>query len=642
MFQTAKKYVDLNFRQLWDDCYAVYKRRRVMRHYEGVSDPVIPETFSIIETLVSNIAGGDPTFHFVKTNEEQPDDPSVLNGMVDYFTSCNQMGLKTQEWVRDALSYGTGILHITWRDGKPYIENIPLRDFFVDPNAKAMTDSGRPVARYAGFQYLASKKVLQSTQIYDADKAQWVPKYKNLDKLGPVPAQGDQSGGGKFMDKVFKDMFQGSTLGADAMKDQVYVILMYDLDSGKLVEIGNNKEFIYEDKNPYQREEKTRDIQVQGPDGQPSTQTQTLEEVEPFIPFAVLRDYIDSSLFYGMGEIEVIIDRAEMLNDLEAMDTDNIAYQNTPMYQIDPQFADLAPEIETIPGAVYPIPKGALTPIERPQLGQDLDIKKDRVVQQMRSATAADQAVQGISQDKGRVTATEVSTEIGQAQNRFSTKTKNLQDEGFAQLGNILRKMIQIFVDEEKTVRYVHPKGVRFGEYDPWLHAGEWEAHVELDSVTKQKELEVGQKQNQMFQILDSHKDIFDPVELARFEAQTLNPDLTDERFNSMLAKAPAGPTPEQQQSETELKKTELMAAANLYRWANPFIKAQIETILQMSPDPMHEIEEHTTSVEHGAKQADLLNPLTNTQGAPDTLLPPQPSAPPEGMNTPQPAAAPA
>jgi hypothetical protein len=42
------------------------------------------------------------------------------------------------------------------------------------------------------------------------------------------------------------------------------------------------------------------------------------------------------------------------------MQVDNNAYQNTPMYWIDPQFADLAPEIETIPGAVYPIPRNAL------------------------------------------------------------------------------------------------------------------------------------------------------------------------------------------------------------------------------------------------------------------------------------------
>jgi hypothetical protein len=639
-FEIAKRYVDLNFRQLWDDCYAVYKRRRVLRHYEGVSDPVIPESFTIIETLVAQIAGGDPAFHFVKTNEEQTDDTDVLNGLLDYYTACNQMGLKNQEWVREALLYGTAILHVTWRDGKPFIDNIPLRDFFVDPNASSMVSSGKPVARYAGFQYLASKEVLRNSQIYDASQDKMVPKYKNIEEMGNIPV--GQDGQGKFMDKVFKDMFQGSTLGPDALDNQVHVILLYDLDSGKQVEIGNGKEFIYYDDIQYQREEETREVDVII-DGNPSKSKQTLDAIDPFIPFAVLRDYIDTSLFYGEGEMAVLLDRAEMLNDLEAMDTDNIAYQNTPMYQIDPQFADLAPEIETIPGAIYPVPKGALAPIERPQLGQDLDIKKDRVMQQMRSATAADEAVQGISQEKGRTTATEVSTEISQAQNRFSTKIKNLQDEGYAQLGSILFKMVQIFVTEKQAVRIVGPQGVYFKDYDPWEFNGEWEPHVELDSTIKQKQLEVGQKLNQVFQVM-ANSPVYNPIEVQRFIIQHIDPDLSDESFNKMLApQAPPGPSPEEQKLSTDIQKAELSAVASIYQYASPFIKSEIETILHMQPDPAHEVEEEHAAIQTGAQQADLLNPHTTADNELDPSIPPlQPVGAPEGMGSPTPAAAPA
>lgn len=653
----AKRYVDLNFRQLWDDCYAVYKRQRVMRHYEGVSDPVIPESFTIIETLVANIAGGNPTFHFVKTNEEQTDDVDVLNGMTDYYMACNQIGLKNQEWVREMLLYGTGVLHITWRDGKPYIENIPLRDFFVDPNATAMTENGKPKARYAGFQYLASKEVLRSTMIYDPKQNEMVPKYSNLDDIGLIPAGGDQTGTGKFMDKVFKDMFQGSTLGADAMHDQVHVLLMYDLDNGKVMEIGNGKEFIYYDDIPYQRAEQTKQVEIEmlgepGPNGELTYEThkiiKRLDEIEPFMPFAILRDYVDTSLFYGEGEMAVLLDRAEMLNDLEAMDTDNIAYQNTPMYQIDPQFADLAPEIETIPGAIYPIPKGALTPLERPQLGQDLDLKKDRVMAQMRQATAADEAVQGVSQSQSRTTATEVSTEIQQAQNRFSTKLQNLENEGYAQLGSIIFKMIQIFVDQPMAVRIVGPKGVEFKNYDPWEFSGEWECHVELDSTIKAKQLEVGQKDAQLFQILSTNP-IFDPVEIARFEVQHIDPTISDEAFNKML-KPPTPPQPsvdEQLKLEAQNTNAEISALALIYNGKNTtaFILAQIEQKLGLQPDPQHEVDEQHGAMKMGAEQADIMNPHTTADGQPDPSVGPMPGTPmpaPPGMATPTPAAAPA
>ncbi len=636
MFATAKRYTDLNFRQLWDDCYAVYKRRRVMRHYEGISDPVIPESFTIIETLVAQIAGGDLDWHFTRTSEEQPENPEVLNGAVNYYTSSNQMGLVTQEWVREMLLYGTAILHTSWRDGKPFIENIPLRDFFVDPNARAMTLSGRPIARYAGHLYLASKNVLKNTMIYNSTEDKMVPKYKNLDDVG-IFQPNDPSGWGKFMDKFYKDMFQGSPLGDDATHNQVLVCVLYDLDSGSVTEMGNFNQIIYQDNIQYQREEKTRNVSALDSDGNETEIPQVLDEIEPFMPYAVLRDYVDTSLFYGEGEMAVLLDRAEMLNDLEAMDTDNIAYQNTPMFQIDPQFADLAPEIETIPGAIYPIPKGALTPIPIPELANDLDTKKDRVMATMRSTTAADEAVQGISQNKGRTTATEVSTEIGQAQNRFSTKIKNIEQEGFAQLGSILYKMMQIFLPEATSVRVGTPLGTTFKTYDPWEFTGEWEPTVQLETTSQQKALEVGQKMNQLYQTL-ANSPVYDPIEVQRFIVQHVDPEMTDEQFNALLNQQPPGPTLEEQKLTADGQRAELAGLAVLYTYpgTTPFIRAQIETIFHMQPDPVHEEEEKHNAIKMGAEQADLMNPHSTADNKPEPastalLNPPTPPTPPSG-----------
>jgi hypothetical protein len=348
-FDDAKRYTSNGLRPNWDRYFKVYKGTRVIRNYEGVSDPVIRESHTIIETLVANIAGGNPQFHFIPTNEEQSKDTEVLNEMLDYYMICNQMGLKNQEWVRDMLLYGTGILHVTWKNGKPYIENIPLRDFFVDPTATGMVQTITP-ARYAGYEYLADTEELKREKIYDADKKQWVPRYKNLDNIGTPPAapKGDNETG-KKMDKAFKDMFAGSTLGDKAAENQVYVIRLYHLPTGRMIEIGNRKQLIYDEPTWCQREEVTRDVMVTVDDEEIKT-TQKLDKIDPFLPFAVLRDYIDTSQFYGEGEMALLIGDAELLNDYEAMEIDNNAYQNTPMYWIDPQFADLAPEIETIQG----------------------------------------------------------------------------------------------------------------------------------------------------------------------------------------------------------------------------------------------------------------------------------------------------
>src|SRR4051812_12748111 len=60
MFDDTKTYVNSGHRTNWDNYFKVYKGVRVIRNYEGVSDPVIRESHTIIETLVANIAGGNP------------------------------------------------------------------------------------------------------------------------------------------------------------------------------------------------------------------------------------------------------------------------------------------------------------------------------------------------------------------------------------------------------------------------------------------------------------------------------------------------------------------------------------------------------------------------------------------------------
>ena len=636
----------------WDNYFKVYKGQRVVRNYDGIADPVIRESHTIIETLVANIAGGAPKFHFVKTNEEQTDDVEVLNGMLDFYMIYNQMGLKNQEWVRDMLLYGTGILHVTWVDGRPLIENIPLRDFFVDPTATGMVQTINP-ARYAGYQYLADKRVLERQMIFDPNatpdnkdedgdtldgepvkQGAWVPRYKNLDQVGydKENKNGSSQGDNSAMDKAFKDLFAGSTLGDQATDQQIHVIKLYDLLTGRIYEIGNRIGFIYDEPTWCQREEQSEDIEVEV-DGQVITTQRKLDEIKPFLPFAVLRDYVDTSQFFAEGEMAVIFGDAELLNDYEAMDVDNNAYQNTPMYWVDPQFADLAPEIETIPGAVYPIPRNAMGALERPQLSGDLDAKKERIQARMRRATAADEAIQGVAQANSRTTATEVQSQLNQANTRFSTKINNLENEGYAQLGIIIFKLVQIFVTQRTAIRIVGTMGVHFKDYDPWEFNGEWEAHVELDSTIKQKELEVGAKEDAINDML-LKSDVFDPVEVHRYVMQKKDPNLTDEKFNSLLAKAKAPQDTTQDFVNVSYKDLE------------PWAKLQWQKFVGWEQDPQLLGEMHNKMLEQANTGADHLNPTTDAKGAMvpgmDGLLNPQPATPPAGMPKPKRAAAPA
>lgn len=605
MYTDARKYIDSGFRYRWDNYFKVYQGERVDPSYFGSITVNNREVHTIVETLVANIAGGLPSFHFIATNEEQNSDTEVLNGAMDYYMNCNNFDLKNQIWVRDMIIYGTGVLHMAWREGKAYIENIPLRDFFFDPTATDLVRT-QTACRYAGFEYLASKDSLEATMVYDPDENGMVAKY-DLTDVGDNPIT---NGDTLAMDKTFKDMFNGSTLDqADAVQRQVHMVLIYDIVSGKTMEIANMKKFAYYEDTTLMRKSESR-AHPNPPmvDGRIINSTQKLDAIDPFLPFAIIRDYVDASLLLGEGEMAKIIGDSELLNDYEAMDADNAAYQNTPMYTIDPQFTDMASEIETIPGAVYPIPKGALSAMEIPQTGEGLEIKKTSIINRMRSGTAADEAVQGIGQDKGRTTATEVSSQLEQAQGRFTTKITNLAAGGYSQLGSVLFKMMCIFLTSDASIRMIAKSGVKFERFDAWDWNGEYEPQVKLDQQIKHKQLEVGMKNNQLFQSLDAAASITNAVEVLRFKVQHIDPNFSDEDFNKLLA-PPAPPPQPDLRDYVQLDK--------LYPMVPVSTQMALLSLLKLPPDPALEAQKQTEMMREASAQADLANPATDTEGNP-------------------------
>lgn len=543
-FNDAYNYVRNSYHTLWYDCYRIYNNKRVNIGYAGVNDAFVPETFTIVESLVANIAGGTPKFGFLPTTDEQKQDTEVLTNLCMYYWECNRMGIKVQQWVRDMILYGNGVLHITW-DAKrqiPCVDYVPLRDFFIDPAATSLDN-----ARYAGFRYLADKEVLRKMKVLDPKTNQYVNKY-DLTALDEV--ENDSKLAGEPLDKQKKEQMVGSTLGSQNTR-QVEIILMYYMDTGKVVEIANRAAVIRNVDTPFQMDEKTQPVSTEV-NGQMVKSNKKIPGIKAFLPFAILRNYTDPSLFFARGDVEVIMPRQETLNDVENMDLDNVSFANNVMWQIDPQYADLVPEIESIPGAVYPIPKNALSVIERPTLSQDLDAKKQEIKDEMRRATAADEVIQGASQAQGRVTATEVSSQLTQSKTRFSTKVNNLESEGYAQLASIMFKLTQIFVSQEQVVRIVGPEGVHFKDYDPYEFSGDYEPHVKLDTTIKQQTIEQDQKMNQIYTVMQQSP-AANQAEVLRFILTKLGAETED--IQRILTPAPeAAPKPAPPKVSVSLK----------------------------------------------------------------------------------------
>lgn len=533
-FERATKYVQTNYHSKWFDFWRIYNNQRVKIGYNSIADAFVPETRTIVESLVANIAGAQPKFEYVPTNEEQERDTKVLSELIAYYWDANHMGTKSQSWVRDAILYGTGVLHVSWdaERNMPRIDNVPLRDFFVDPSATSLED-----ARYVGFRYLANKDDLDEAEVIDPETGELVRKYRNL-QFVDAPTREDSSP--DEMDKEKKEMNLGSQSGKDK-DNQVEVILMYYItpSTAKVVEIANRRTVIRSVDTPYQQDERQQDVEVVGPEG-PTKAKKTIDKILPFYPFAILRNVIDSSLFFGTGDVEVILDRQETLNDVENLDLDNLHYMNNVMWRIDPAYEDMAGEIESTPGIVIPIPRFGLEPIPKPIITGDLDAKKAEIKDEMRKATAADEIMQG-SQSSSRTTATEIQQVATQSNQRFQSKITNLESEGYAQLASVLFKVSQIMVDQKTVVRIVGPEGVAFKDFDPNEFSGFYEPHVKLDSTIKLAKQERGLKDNQLYQLILNNP-VVNQQEAIRMIAKSL--DASDEDINRLLTLPPPPPAP--------------------------------------------------------------------------------------------------
>lgn len=536
-FKTARDYVKDNYQSDWNDYWKCYNGIRTKRGYEGISDDFVPETFTIVESVKANIAGGKPKFTFVPTNESQRQETAILDNLLDYYWEQNRMTQKVQNWVQDMLVYGNGILMVAWddEDNYPCVYNIPLQDFFVDPTATQLNNSEEPgYPRYAGYRYLTDRDSLKKKTTID-EKGNSVPLYSNLSEIPELDSEWDK------LDKDTKEGFLGSTLGKDAVKKQVECVV-YFTKKRKII-VANRQTIIFNEATPFQREESTKTVTVTDPQtGRAVKQEKTIPAIKPFLPFAILRNYVDTSLFYAKGDVAVIIDRQETLNDISNQKQDNITYVLNNMWQIDPQFKHLAEQIESVPGAVYPIPQGALTAIEKQVVTGEADTEISRIQDEMRRATAADEVVQGASPNLGRTTATEINAIYNQAHQRFTIKLDTLENEGYAQLGRILFKCVQLFVDEPEMVRIIGTEGVDWATFDPNDFQGDYEPRVTLETTQKTMLAEEGQKYLQIHEMY-AQSPLINQKEFARIYLQkALN--LSDQDIKVLLDVPPPQPTP--------------------------------------------------------------------------------------------------
>lgn len=519
-FKKSWAYTSSNYHKNWSEAWKLYNNVRVNKSYVGITDTFVPMTFSTIETLVSALAGSKPQFDFIPPHTKQDQDTKVLNALLDYYWDKDQWNIKVISWIRSSLLYGTGVVYLIWDENHPCMVNIPLRDFIIDPEATSIEE-----AAFVGRRYLTSLDELKSFEITDPASGEMVPRYSNLDQLVKTDAKNDQQ-----TDKEQKDMFYGSTVD-DPDNNQVEVIEIWT-DDNKLYSVANRSVEIENRESPHFTQAKKQSGS---------------EYAEGLIPFAVQRNYVDESLFYGRSEVDTFKAQQELLNDLTNQNTDAITFTLNPMWNLHPDSADLIDQIENLPGAVYPLAPGQLAPVQMPIIPPNAFNERINIKNEIRETTATDQILKGGGYTPGDQTATEVKAQVAGAAQRFGIKITQLENEGFHRLARIIFEMVRLYVTKPQAVRVAGKDGIVWEEFDPKdFTSGDYEPRVQLNTTVMSNKATDASKAKEMLAALISDPSI-NKQELYKIvlpRIWDLDPDEITALFQSDQQAVPAGPPP--------------------------------------------------------------------------------------------------
>lgn len=475
-FNASWEYTASSWHKRWKDNHYLYNGQRVKRGYQGISDTFVPMTFGTVETLCSALFGQKPKYEFLPPEHKTDQKTDILNSLLDYYWDKDNWSVKNIVWGRSMLKLGVGITYYFWDKDHPSKIIVPLRDFFIDPNATSLED-----ARYMGRRYLTTKEELESFEVLDLDQVDATgnpigvmkKKYTNLDKI-----KQDSGKSGDTTDKQEKDMWYGSTVN-DPETKQIEVIEYWTED--KTISVANRSVVIEDTTNYFKAKSEANG--------------------DPFpcgiLPFAALRDYVDESLFYAKGEVDFIADQQERLNDNTNQRDDAITYNLNQMYTLDPKYAHLINEIENLPGAVYPVEAGALSPIPIQSLPQDSYNESLTIKSDIRETSASNEVVRGVKSD-GQATATEINAQIAGAGQRINLKVTQIENEGFYREAKIVMEMIKLYVTDPTMVRILGKDGAKWEEFDPRDYQGDYEPRVQLDIEVQQKKQKAAAEAKEM------------------------------------------------------------------------------------------------------------------------------------------------
>lgn len=551
-FNNSWDYAKENYHQRWERNWKLYNNRKTKVTHPGKVEAFVPMTNSMVNTKVAALFNRPPEVNYIPNNKEQDADTAVLNEVYQDFARKDNWVGKNKDMGRQGLITGNFCAYYTWiqdkNGGYVHKEIIPIRDMIIDPNARDPESW-----HYVGRRIFASLKDLKEEKVYDFEKERYVPRYKNLDKIGSSTDDNET-------DKANKEEVIGSI--APKNKDSVELIEIWTRK--KVVVIANRSAIIEEKENPHYAMEKSK-FEIRRKEWELERLTKLElegydigefpEEFDPLtaglFPFAHDCEYKDISLPYGTGDVDIIADQQELLNTMTEIQVEAELMAVYPEKTVDPKYATYIDQLGQAPGKVYPLPAGAMVWNNPPAIPTSLFNERMNIKDEIREVSSVSQISKGVTATD-TTTATEIKAMLGQSDLRIEDIAQNLANGFFFQEATIVFKLLQLYGGKDLYIRNITDAGVKFEQVDMERFLGEYTPMVTLDVMKKLEDAEKREMYMQAYQML-----IADPTndlqKIKEYILPKVLPDVNHEELQEIIA-----PTQQMLPAQTEEVKTEV------------------------------------------------------------------------------------
>jgi hypothetical protein len=224
-----------------------------------------------------------------------------------------------------------------------------------------------------------------------------------------------------------------------------------------------------------------------------------------------------------------------------------------PEKTIDPKYASYIDQLGQAPGKVYPLPQGAMSWNNPPQIPTALFNERMNIKDEIREVSSTSQISKGVTATDS-TTATEIKAMLGQSDLRIEDIAQNLANGFFFQEANIVFKLLQLYAGDELYVRNITYAGVQFDQVDMEQFLGEYTPMVTLDVMKKLEDAEKREMYMNAYQML-----IADPTnnleKIKQYILPKVLPDINHEELTEIItpAQAPVAPVEEEVREEVQM-----------------------------------------------------------------------------------------